>query len=227
VQTPLPCELAKGWFGAHSVKYVCPHCGERLRSPLNEVGHDDSCPVCRRQFTVPGRELAAQLVEEKNLALANAEKAKTERLLAKQRQKQRAAEERRRAFELALDERENQRRAEAQRQADVKSDDTVEDAAGTDKPPQKRRRRGAGIAIAIIALCVAVYLGTRNTTLRSHLARCDSYGVVEADVSYSGIVGSDTVVFDLGDGGTVGARRIDVLHLFMQFTSSTVSRQRR
>ena len=34
---------------------------------------------------------------------------------------------------------------------------------------------------------------------------------------YDGLLGTSTVVFDLRDGGTPSARRIDPLHLFMQF----------
>ena len=42
-----------GFFGGQRIKYNCPSCDERLRSPINEAGTTDTCPNCYVQFTVP------------------------------------------------------------------------------------------------------------------------------------------------------------------------------
>ena len=57
----------------------------------------------------------------------------------------------------------------------------------------------------------------RNSALRDKLKSCATHGVVNADVYYGGTIGTDVVVFDLLDGGTSDARRIDPVHLFLQF----------
>ena len=59
----------------------------------------------------------------------------------------------------------------------------------------------------------------RNSALRDKLRTCASYGVVNADVYYDGTFATDVVVFDLLDGSSSEARRIDPVHLFLQFTS--------
>ena len=74
-------EVVKSMFGGLVVKYSCPHCRERLKSPLTDAGKTDSCANCRRQFVVPGktdlqRERLRQEEEtkQKQAALAVAER---------------------------------------------------------------------------------------------------------------------------------------------------------
>ena len=44
-------------WGKKFVCYRCPHCGERLESPLIEATTDDTCPECGGKFVVPGGDL--------------------------------------------------------------------------------------------------------------------------------------------------------------------------
>lgn len=61
--------IIKNVFGTLRVVYECPHCKERLKSPLKDAGTSDSCPNCRARFIVPGadvlqREQARQQAEQ-------------------------------------------------------------------------------------------------------------------------------------------------------------------
>lgn len=47
-------KFAKSFFGTLCVSYLCPNCGEPLRSPFTDAGKPDYCPTCRAQFVVPG-----------------------------------------------------------------------------------------------------------------------------------------------------------------------------
>ena len=47
-------ELKKSLFGGYTIGYDCPNCKARLKSPLSDAGQTDTCPDCKRQFTVPG-----------------------------------------------------------------------------------------------------------------------------------------------------------------------------
>ena len=64
---------------------------------------------------------------------------------------------------------------------------------------------------------MTIYWVSRGSDLPSQLDRCDSKDVVNVRVSYADIFGTDTVVFDLRDSGSTGARWIDPVHLLMQF----------
>jgi len=55
-------EITRSFWGTYRVRYDCPGCGERLRSPLDDVGKNDTCPDCRKGFIVPGAEERATLV---------------------------------------------------------------------------------------------------------------------------------------------------------------------
>jgi len=63
-------QLKKSLFGKYSISYACPHCDERLSSPIGETGKNDSCPNCNMGFIVPGSEerckLERQLKEEED-----------------------------------------------------------------------------------------------------------------------------------------------------------------
>ena len=70
------CEVSKNWFGRDSVKYQCPHCGERLRSPLRDAGKADNCPACRNRFVIPGSEFLKQVSEAQRAASDRTARAK-------------------------------------------------------------------------------------------------------------------------------------------------------
>ena len=77
--------------------------------------------------------------------------------------------------------------------------------------------RSGGTIVAITAIGLTIYWVSRGSDLRSQLDRCDSKDVVNVRVSYADIFGTETVVFDLRDSSSAGVRRIDPVHLLMQF----------
>jgi DNA-directed RNA polymerase subunit RPC12/RpoP len=67
--TELPYAIKKAWFTKKiHVKYGCPHCTERLTSPLLEAGEPERCPVCGFAFWVPG------LTDQREYKLAEAKR---------------------------------------------------------------------------------------------------------------------------------------------------------
>jgi hypothetical protein len=62
-------------------------------------------------------------------------------------------------------------------------------------------------------------LPLRNTPLQNRLKSCETYGVVNASAYYSHLLTTDTIVFDLKQSSSSGARRIDPVHLLMQFAA--------
>jgi len=48
-----------------SLSYDCPHCGERLKSPLMDAGTEDTCPHCHQTFAVPGENEKQEYEKEK------------------------------------------------------------------------------------------------------------------------------------------------------------------
>ena len=80
----------------------------------------------------------------------------------------------------------------------------------------------------VLIAAILFYSRMRHSALRDDLKRCETYGVVNADVYYDGMFSRSIVVFDLKDGGSHEARRIDPVHLLLQFCSkadlSSVSR---
>ena len=90
--------------------------------------------------------------------------------------------------------------------------------------PQKSKKRHLKwliptiISPIIIALLIPIYSWQRNNGLRDKLRSCKTYDVIKADVYHEGFLSSDVVVFDLQDGGSSTARRIDPVHLFLQFS---------
>lgn len=87
-------------------------------------------------------------------------------------------------------------------------------------PPSAGRRFVFSIIVGLILLvAITTFLWMRNNGLRNNLKTCDSYGVVDVDVYYDGMFSTDVVVFDLKDGGSPNARRIDPVHLLLQFAA--------
>ena len=196
-----------------------------------DAGKPDTCPNCRAQFVVPGaKELQREnqrKTDGKNRRQAEAERKAKERELEtlKKRQEQEAlAEARRKAEEEA--------RLQQQVSFEEEHDEILNDesAIQTDHKSNKSRLIGyAVIGVLAFAAVSAIYsLSTksgagvtdivRSSGLRTKLKRCDSYGIVMADAYYDGTISTDVVVFDLIDGGSSTARRIDPVHLLLQFS---------
>jgi hypothetical protein len=85
--------------------------------------------------------------------------------------------------------------------------------------PRKKRQTKWIVVVLVFVVLIPAYSWIRNSELSDKLKLCETYGVVEVDVYYDGMFSSDVVVFDLKDGGSYGARRIDPVHLFLQFAS--------
>jgi hypothetical protein len=234
-------EVSKDWFGRQSVKYECPYCGDRLRSPLREAGNQDRCPTCQRAYTVPGREVLNQVTAAKQSAEEYAAKIKADRLQAKRLRELEQATARAQASKAADEaRRERERLAEEAPQVKV-SDNASAELDSNSVPAQKSRKRwwvAGGVAATFILLLILdgevgdsrlrSTIDIRNIDLRSKLERCESKDVVSIRVSYSDLFSTDTILFDLRDGASSGARRIDPVHLLMQFADkldlSTVQR---
>jgi uncharacterized OB-fold protein len=86
--------IKKTLTGGHYFSYVCPQCDDALRSPLAEVGTNQSCPQCGVVHVVPGKREAEEfLVAEevrKGQKAAERQRQKAERAQRKARAKQEA-----------------------------------------------------------------------------------------------------------------------------------------
>jgi Zn-finger nucleic acid-binding protein len=212
-------EIKRGISGGYSVRYLCPHCGERLRSSLHDAGKQDDCPTCLKRFIVPGLDELERISAAQKAAQERTAHAREQYEKAKHEEKLRREAERTKARQEAERERvERERLAEENRLAQAQSRASAEQKSPTAAAKKMRLpRRSGGVAASILILLV-IYLVARGSDLRSKLERCESHGVVIVRVCYSGVFGGDTVVFDLRDGGSAGARRIDPVHLLMQFS---------
>jgi len=224
--------------GKYRISFDCPGCEERLRCPLSDAGKDDNCPECGATFTVPGaqqreeiRQAELRAVEEKCRVIEDNVAAKVQ---------QRAENERKRVEKLATQARQ-QMESERNRQEKLERDRVdrerpkCEVCGASVQPGESRcdsclvatestnvRRRGfitRRRILIVLALTVAfmVYQSVRHSDLREKLKSCESSGNVNADVYYTGFFAEDMVVLDLQSGGSPAARRIDPVHLLMQF----------
>jgi hypothetical protein len=110
--------VEKASKGKRVVAYACPRCHEALRSPLEDAGNKDKCPVCQNELVVPGE---AELVAWHREQEEQRHRAERERLAEVQREAaaklaadiQAQAKEREKADERAraLAARERQRQA--------------------------------------------------------------------------------------------------------------------
>ncbi|MCE9552053.1 MAG: hypothetical protein K8T91_01585 [Planctomycetes bacterium] len=103
-------------------------------------------------------------------------------------------------------------------------------SSGRDRPSGRitlvsasRRHRGIPLIIAIIVVLafIPAYSWNRNSGLRRNLKACETFDVVRADVYYDGFLSTNAIVFDLKDGGSSSARRIDPVHLFFEFSAKS------
>ena len=224
--------------GNYRISFDCPGCEERLRCPLSDAGKNDNCPECGVTFTVPGeqqreeiRQAELRAVDEKRRAIADNAAAKVQ---------QRAENERKRAEKLATQARqqmESERKREEKPERDRFGRERPKcEVCGTSVQLGESRCDSCSVAtkstnvgrrglitrrhiLIVLALTAAfiVYQSARHSDLRKKLKSCESSGIVNADVYYTGFFAEDTVVFDLKSGGSSVARRIDPVHLLMQF----------
>ena len=212
-------EISKNWLGFRSVKYSCPHCGERLRSPLGDAGKQDSCPNCNSPFLVPGKDSLERFKAAKEAAVERAAKLKAQlKKEKKDRKAQREAERARAQEEAAAQRAEQLRLAEEAKETSPQETDSVQQLDEIRESQESSFPWRSGGAVVTVAILLLIYFYVRSSDLRSKLSKCESWGVVTAKVSYSGLIGTNTVIFDLREGGSVSARRIDPVHLLMQFS---------
>ena len=84
---------------------------------------------------------------------------------------------------------------------------------------KSRRTFGIVGSVICVILVVAAYFWIRDAGLRQSLQSCESFGTVNAKASYQGVLFTDSVIFDLRDGGSPAARRIDPVHVLFEFSS--------
>ena len=223
-------KISKSLLGGLQVSYDCPNCGTDLLSPLKDAGKVDSCPRCGIQFHVPGTQ---ELENEKRRKQTLAEQKQL-----KASRKARVAEKRRTDKSL-----EQQARAEERRQQMASPPSSVETSGELPQPqpvspqavgPKNNITRSilfgvGGIIFLCLAIATAIYSFNSDSgagvtdlvqshELRTKLKTCPSNDTVEVDVYYEGLVSTKVVVFDLLDGSSAGARRIDPIHLLFEFS---------
>ena len=225
--------------GNYRISFDCPGCEERLRCPLSDAGKDDNCPECGVTFTVPGEQQREDIRKAELRALDEKRRAIEDNAAAKVQQQ--TDKERKRVEKLATQARQ-QMESERQRQEKLERDRFDRErpkceVCGTSLQTGESRcdacsdatksinvgRRGLFTRrriLIVMALTVAfmVHQSVRHSGLRKKLGSCESSGIVNADVYYTGFFAEDTVVFDLKSGGSAAARRIDPVHLLLQFS---------
>jgi hypothetical protein len=235
-------KIKKNLFEKYRVGYNCPNCEERLKSPLSEAGNKDTCPCCGTCFVVPGAEEltritseSQQLAQRKAASAAYTHELKTRRKqeqaatrnLAVQRANEQEEQRREAAEACAVQERTANEKTEQSLQCPACNAENLVGASNCQscnslipEPTTTRKKsslKKAAIAASIVAALFVGYLWLRNSGLREKLEGCEMYGVVIAKVKYDGLFSTDSVVFGLRDGGSGSARRIDTIHLLLQF----------
>lgn len=120
--TNVPYEVRKNVLGKYTVHYVCPKCGEGIKSSIFDAGNPDTCPACHTKFIVPGTDERAEVERKQEQAKQKkkeeAEQRKEERL-KKQRERQaeeeKAREKQRQAKQKAM---EKERKQQSQQVSD-------------------------------------------------------------------------------------------------------------
>lgn len=206
-------EVTKGFLGHYSVSYDCLQCGTGLKSPIADAGKDDACPECGSRFKVPGSDHRDRLAAEK--AARDARQAEINKQAAELKQRRREEQDRLRREELHA---RLQAEAEQTRKASPEPDETP---PGDDENPAAAtasRRFPKKSSVAALLCVIALYSWGRSQGLRDELKRCASYGIVNVSVYYRGYLSTRDVVFDFQAREAKG-RRIDPVHLLMQFAS--------
>lgn len=218
-------KITKSITGQYRVGYDCPGCGERLRSPLTDAGTSDQCPDCLAAFVVPGAKQLAKLRQRQEHE--GIEKRKAAQL--KREEKERKREEREAERAKQRQERDQHRREIEQREepkcdtcgslivaGTVRCDGCSEEEILSPNTSAFLTRRRFSWALSLLPTYFVIQW-LRNYGLRDKLDRCETSGVVNVKVYYDGLISTNQIVFDLRDGGTSSARRIDPVHLLMQF----------
>lgn len=84
-------QIVKNMLGQLSVKYSCPGCQTKLRSPISEAGQSDTCPECNTGYVVPGKNERIKIEQKQRQA--------QELAIEEQRKKQAEKEEQRKRKE--------------------------------------------------------------------------------------------------------------------------------
>ena len=88
----------------------------------------------------------------------------------------------------------------------------------TRAPARKKTRTVKLLAIMLVSgAAVTAYSWLRNAGLREGLRNCETSQIVQVDVYYDTYLANDAVVFDWRSGGSSQERRIDPVHLLLQF----------
>lgn len=89
----------------------------------------------------------------------------------------------------------------------------------TASQPSKATNSHPLIAIGLFIVFFIAYPQIHNHGIRELLKSCQKHGVVGADVYYASRFSSDVIVFDLSGSSSSSARRIDTVHLLLEFAS--------
>ena len=75
------------------------------------------------------------------------------------------------------------------------------------------------LLLGIITVVVSFYSHKKNIALKELLHNCESYGIVKANVFFSNPFKANRIIFDLNDDSSEHERRIDPVHLLLQFSA--------
>ncbi len=217
---------------------TCPNCNARFVVPgaenLQRMTAEKEADARRKREEAEQRR-ETKLREQQEKAEARAREREVEAAAREQRrqdqlneQKERAAARAREMEVQAIAQQERERKMVENRKCSscgaqlLNGDDQFCDACKTSASPTKRPDRRAVVGVVLVAIAFLVplpvgYSWFRNSGLRSKLDACESSGVIHANVTYEGLISTEGVVFDVLDGGSPSARRIDPVHLLLQF----------
>ena len=150
-------EIKKTVTGKYVVKYNCPHCDERLSSPLVDVSLEDTCPSCGNSYEVPGQTEKEQLAQKQQAsreATASRKLRDQEQWAQEWAQKSLKAEEEKPSMTAA----ENARQAEKDLIDEVRGDDSPDEFPIHRLHRKERVIQSNFIAVNIVLLPVLLLL---------------------------------------------------------------------
>lgn len=99
----LSYEVKKNVLGQYAVHYVCPKCGEGLKSVISDAGNSDTCPVCHTQFVVPGSNERVTIEREQEAAKQRKREATEKRNQEREQRKRERRDRQRQCYEKELE----------------------------------------------------------------------------------------------------------------------------
>ena len=149
-------EYSRSLLGANRVRYDCPQCGERLRSPLTNAGQRDHCPECRAEFVVPGKDQLEHLRRETDRAEEIHANEKQQKVRLRQEQKNAKAEQRAAEY-VAARKRQEQLAIEQENELQHQAAENRSRPKGDSDRTNRKTYRGIALACFVSVVCAFVF----------------------------------------------------------------------